>query len=121
EHVDAAHAKQTAFATQEFYHGESDWVGPARRARGKDAVGPLVAGRTGDEIVAFGSIECPDYKEVRKAFDVGEPVFEFRQDLERTLSFMLGPQSFGNRFCVGIWAACKPDCSGRKHCDKAPA
>jgi hypothetical protein len=105
-----------ALAIEQLNDGESDWIGTTGRACGEYAVGPLVKRRAADEFKPFRPVEGPDYEEMGKAFDVREPKFELRENLEYAFGIVFCAEAFGNGLGVGVGAANKSDGSWSKHC-----
>src|SRR5580700_985310 len=50
-----------------------------------------------------------------KAFDVGQPGFEFLQDFELTLDVMLCAKAFGDLAGLGVWTADITNGTRREH------
>jgi len=115
EHVHAAHVQARAVAAEKFYRGQADGIGAAGGAGGEDAVGTVVAGWAGDEVVALGAVEDPEDDQVGKTFDVGEAWGEFRQDFEGALGLMLCAEAFGDVAGVGVGSEGASDGLGSEH------
>src|SRR5664279_2088757 len=92
KHVDAVNVQRGPFAAQQLDNRERDRVRPARGAGGEDSVRYSFSRRSAEKVVAVRTIKYPEYKEVREALDVFQPLLKLRQDLDRPVGLMLGPR-----------------------------
>ena len=53
----------------------------------------VIGWRRGSQFESLAAIELPDDDEVRKAFDVREPGFKFRQNFEYTVGVVFRAES----------------------------
>src|SRR2546422_8307954 len=60
----------------------------------------VIAGRRAGQLEPCRPIEDPQDDDVREAFDVGEPCFEFRENLQRALGFVFRTEPPGNLACL---------------------
>ena len=115
EHVEAADVEFGSVAAQEFDDGESDGIGAAGRAGGEDPVRAVVGGRGTEELVALGSVEGPDYEEVREAFNVRKARLEFGENIKDAFDVVLDAEAFRNGFGVSVRTSHMADGAGCEH------
>ena len=118
--IEKADADGRAFPAEDFDYRQPDGIWAARRAGCEDPVRAVVAGRGARQSEPFGTVEVPDDEQVRKAFDIGEAWFEFRQYLEDPFCFLPGVQSLRYFFCIPVRASDVSNRLHRQHCVFVP-
>ena len=115
KHVHSTNMQTGSFAAQQFDDGQADRIWAARRTRGKDAVGSVCP----SVVFPSGRIRCavehPQHIEMRKPFNVGQPLFICRQHFENTLGLMNGAHPFGNLGSLRVRTADRSNWLHRNH------
>src|SRR5579864_2187479 len=116
QHVDAPDPQKPSLAAQELDHGQTDGIGPPRRARREDAMRPaIVGGRRGHQIEAIGPIEFPQHEEMGEPFDVGEAGLERFLDFQGPERLVPRAETLGHLPGLRIRRPRVPDGAGDEH------
>jgi len=90
--------QRAVFTAKQRDYRKSNRIGPAGRSSGKHPVWAGVDGWRADQVKVSRPVEFPKYEEMRKALNVRESNFEFRQNPQHTFCFMFRVQPLGDLF-----------------------
>src|SRR5689334_10488588 len=108
------HMQLIASALAQLDDGQTYWVRPSRRSRGKHAMRAGVEGRTCEQLVVTGKMKFPNDEQMREALNVCEPSLKLGKNPEHSVRVMLCTRTLGYFASLFVGTAYESDRSRRE-------